>query len=341
MKTSCVFIIALTLFLNSSAQTQSKEYSLLFYNVENLFDVKDDSLTADNEFTPDGDRHWTYRKLEHKLLNISKSIIAAGGWEMPTIVALGEVENRYVLEQLRNETPLKNTPYKIIHKESPDFRGIDVAMLYNADEFYPLEYEYFPLFTKSGTVRKSREILYVSGIIGGIDTVHIFVNHWPSRYGGLMETRDLRKDAALLLRSKIDALFTKAPKAKIIVLGDFNDQPQDESIEKHLDTKSLSNKIGGAELYNLSETWGMRGKGTLKYQSQWFTFDQIMVSGSLLNASEGLYTKPEWARICKISFLIEDDKTHGGKKLYRTYNGFRYNGGFSDHFPVILKLAAN
>ena len=338
MKTSFVFILSFVLFLNSSAQTQSKEYSCLFYNVENLFDVKDDSLTLDEEFTPDGARHWNYKKLERKLLNTSKAIIAAAEWEMPTIIALSEVENRYVLEQLRNETPLKATPYKIIHKESPDFRGIDVALFYNSEEFYPLKYEYIPMRMKSGDVRKTREILYASGILGGVDTVHIFVNHWPSRYGGLMETRELRNDAAALLRNKFDLLMEETPTAKVIILGDFNDQPKDESIEVYLKAKSVFLGIDGSELYNLSETWGEGGEGTLKYQSQWFVFDQIIVSGNLLNASEGLFTTPQLASICKLPFLIEEDKTHGGEKLFRTYSGFRYNGGFSDHFPILLKL---
>lgn len=341
MKTSLVFVISLIFYFNAASQNSKHQYSVLFYNVENLFDIQNDSLTADDEFTPDGERHWTYNRLQEKLLNTSKVILNASGWTVPSIVALCEVENKFVLEQLRNETPLNSIPYKIIHKESPDFRGIDVALLYNADDFYPLEYDYYPLIDKKGEVRKSREILYVSGIFGGMDTVHIFVNHWPSRYSGVMETREFRNSAARLLRSKIDLLFGKNKKAKIIVMGDFNDQPNDESLVTHLDALYFTGAVNSDRLYNLSGTWRKADTGTLKYQSQWFVFDQIIVSGALLKAQSGVCTQYDWATIGNLPFLFEEDKTNGGIKLNRTYNGYKYNGGFSDHLPVLLRLEVN
>ena len=245
------------------------------------------------------------------------------------------------MERLRKDTPLNSVPYKIIHKESPDSRGIDVALLYNTEEFYPLEYDYYPLTDKKGKIRKSREILYVSGIVGGIDTLHVFVNHWPSRYSGIMETRGFRNEAALLLREKIDALFSINEKAKIVVFGDFNDQPKDESMVKYLQTKVVVNTVSNSELYNLSGAWLNSDYGTLKYQSQWFVFDQIIVSGGLLKANKGIYTKQEWASICNLSFLLERDEKYGGEKLSRTYVGYKYNGGFSDHFPVVLKIQSH
>ncbi len=338
LKTSCVCILSLFLFLNTSAQTQANEFILLFYNVENLFDVQNDPMTNDDEFTPEGERHWTFKRLQRKLLNTSRAIIASAGWKMPAIIALCEIENKYVLEELRNKTPLKFTPYKIIHKESPDFRGIDVALLYNTEEFYPLAYEYLPLKDKNGNIRYSREILYVTGIIGGLDTLHIFVNHWPSRYSGVMETRELRNEAAKLLRTHIDQILSLNDRAKIVVLGDFNDQPHDESISKFLTAKPVTEKTSVKELYNLSTLWAGLYSGTLKYQWQWYTFDQVMVSGGLLNAHNGLYTSPEWAGVSTLPFLFEEDRTYGGKKLSRTYNGYHYNGGFSDHLPIWLKL---
>lgn len=341
MRTSLGFILSVFLFLTTSAQENSKEFSFLFYNVENLFDIQNDSLTSDDEFTPEGERHWTHKKLQRKLLNTSKVILSSAGWNIPTVVAMCEVENKYVLERLLKDTPLKSAPYKIIHKESPDFRGIDVALLYNSEQFYPLNYEFYPLVDKAGIKLKSREILYVSGILGEADTVHIFVNHWPSRYSGVMETRELRNMAARLLRKKANELITKDAKCKIIIMGDFNDQPHDESLTKSLKAKEFSEPVFSTELYNLSYKHQKTDFGTLKFQSQWFVFDQIIVSGGLLIAQEGIFTRPEWASICNLPYLIVADEKYGGKKPFRTYSGFKYTGGFSDHLPVMLKVRSH
>ncbi|KJF44670.1 hypothetical protein LH29_04235 [Draconibacterium sediminis] len=325
------------LIVKSNAQNADAEFSILFYNVENLFDVRNDSLTADDEFTPSGERHWTRKRFENKINNISKVILNAGGWQMPDLIALAEIENRYVLEKLTEDTPLNTTPYKIIHKESPDPRGIDVALIYNSETFYPLDYAYYPLEDKNGGVRRSREILYVLGKVNCGDSIHVFVNHWPSRYSGLLETRPARQQAARLLLSKYKEIIQKNEKAKVVIVGDFNDQPGDESIAQDLGAAdSLNSKSAG--LYNLSLPWMKQEEGTLKYQGQWFVFDQIIVSPELLTATNGLKTKPENATICKLPFLFEPDETRGGRKLHRTYTGFRYNGGFSDHLPILLKL---
>ncbi|WP_346861697.1 endonuclease/exonuclease/phosphatase family protein [uncultured Draconibacterium sp.] len=338
MKTSFSFIILLFLFLNTRAQKNDLEYSVLFYNVENLFDVENDSLTNDDEFTFEGERHWNYKKLSNKLQNTAKAIVGSSGWELPVLIGLCEIENRYVLEKLVNETSLTPADYKIIHKESPDSRGIDVALLYQSDLFYPLKYEYYPFVQNNNKILNTREILYVEGVVDGIDTLHVFVNHWPSRYSGVMETRDLRNEAAQLLRSKIDLLLNENINSKVIILGDFNDQPNDESIRKYLNSEFLDNKVLNTQLYNLSGEWIGNNTGTLKYQSQWFIFDQIIVSGALLTSATGLYTETSWAEICNLPFLLETDASNGGLKPKRTYNGYKYNGGFSDHLPVKLKL---
>jgi endonuclease/exonuclease/phosphatase family metal-dependent hydrolase len=334
------FLFCLSLILliaKSNAQNNDAEYSILFYNVENLFDVRNDSLTADDEFTPAGERHWTRKRFENKINNISKVILSAGGWQMPDLIALAEIENRYVLEKLTKDTPLKTTPYKIIHKESPDPRGIDVALVYNSETFYPLDYAYYPLEDKNGGIRRSREILYVLGTVDGGDSIHVFVNHWPSRYSGLLKTRPARQQAAHLLLSKYEKIVQKNEKAKVVIVGDFNDQPNDESISQGLGADDPL-KHESAGLFNLSLPWTKQEEGTLKYQGQWFVFDQIIVSPGLLFATNGLRTNPENATICKLPFLFEADETRGGRKLLRTYTGYHYNGGFSDHLPVLLKL---
>ncbi len=310
----------------------------MFYNVENLFDPQDDDLSADDEFTPDGERHWTYKRLNSKLINLSKVILSASGWEPPGVVALCEVENQSVLQKLTGKTPLQSFPYQIIHKESPDHRGIDVALLYNSNQFYPLEYKYYPLKLKNDSVVATREILYVSGVAIGADTLHFFINHWPSRYSGLLESRSIRGAAARLLRQKVDELFEKFAAPKIIILGDFNDQPGDESIVKYLNAKEVKEQIIPEVLYNLSFNWGKGETGTHKYQSQWSVFDQIIVSGELLVDKKGLFTTIGNAQILDKPFLLEKDERYGGIKPNRTYLGYRYHGGFSDHLPVLLEL---
>jgi len=335
-----LFLVFL-LLANSSdylfAQKGSVEYSILFYNVENLFDTVDNPETQDDSFAPEGELHWSNKRLNRKLLNISKVILNASGWSVPEIVVFAEIENRDVLERLIKDTPLKSIPYKIIHKESPDNRGIDVALLYNSERFSPVEYIYYPLLVNDNQLN-TREILYVSGILNGTDTLHIFGNHWPSRYSGLLETKELRKAAATLLRTKIDELNDKYESPKIVILGDFNDNPEDEALSEVLMAGKVEHPFAENQLFNLFFDFKRIDQGTLKFQSQWFIFDQIIVSGSLLSASSGIYTNPENAKIVTLPFLLEEDKKFGGLKPFRTYSGFSYNGGFSDHLPVLLKL---
>lgn len=340
-------LLLLFLFLHclvAFPQSTPGEISLMFYNVENLFDTKDDPLTNDDEFTPQGTRRWTYKRLSKKLNDIAKVILSASGWEAPQLVALCEIENHYVLDRLRKSTPLQKIPYKIIHKDSPDFRGIDVAFLYNEESFYPLKYQYFPLTDADGETLNTREILYVSGIVSNSDTIHLFANHWPSRYSGLLESKDLRKLAAETLRKQVEEIQKLFTNPKIIIVGDFNDQPNDDSVFIHLGAAKVPESADSWErhkLYNLSYDWINDKTGTLKFQTQWSVFDQIIVSGELLHPENGLYTKPEWAQIVKLPFLFEKDERYGGQRLNRTYYGFRYQGGFSDHLPVLLKLRFN
>lgn len=321
----------------SFAQQNTSEFSILFYNVENLFDTRDNPDTEDDSFTPEGELHWTSKRLSQKLLNLSKVILNAGEWNTPDIMVFAEIENKDVLERLLKDTPLKSIPYKIIHKESPDHRGIDVGLIYNSDSFSPIEYKYYPLEIKS-IILNTRELLYVSGVLNGTDTLHIFGNHWPSRYSGFLETKDLRRAAALLLKSKVDEINKRFKSPKIVIVGDFNDNPEDESLAEVLLAGKVEQPIVDEKLYNLFFGMNRDDQGSLKYQSQWFIFDQIIVSGSLLSVKSGFKAKPENAKIITLPFLLEDDRKFGGKKPFRTYYGFTYNGGFSDHLPVLLKL---
>lgn len=328
----------LAIFFNGHAQDNTTDFSVMFYNVENLFDLENDTLTNDDDFTPEGQLHWTYKRLNKKLLNTSKVVLTAAGWELPAIVGLCEVENRDVLQLLCNETPLKTAGYKIIHKQSPDHRGIDVALLYQPDKFDPISYDFYPLTNTKDQILDTREILYLCGTTNNLDTLHFFVNHWPSRYSGFLESQAKRNLAARMLLKKVEELRGKYRFPKIIIVGDFNDNPTDESIAEILNAQKTNQRPELGKLYNLSYNWLDNGRGTLKYQLLWSVFDQVIVSGSLLQGGSGLMAKPENAKILNFPFLFEKDEKYGGDKPFRTYYGFTYQGGFSDHLPILLKL---
>lgn len=332
-----VTALFLYLFFNSSAQYGKPVASVMFYNVENLFDTENDPLVADEEFLPKGERRWSSFRFNTKLNNIAKVIANTGNWEPPAVIGLCEVENRYVLERLLNQPSIRNWKYKIIHKNSPDERGIDVAAIYREDVFYPIKYKYFSPVPEDEPVPSTREILYVYGILAGQDTVHFFFNHWPSRFSGLMETREPRQKAATRLLQEIQDIRAKHNNPLIIIMGDFNDQPDEDSLTRFMKASPTPGS-DPSQLYNLSYVWLKQGKGTLKYQSMWNVFDQIIVSGSVLDPQGKLYATTDDATIMGASFLFQKDERYTGQKLFRTYEGFRYIGGYSDHLPIILMI---
>lgn len=336
-----VTLFTTTLSLAQNAETELR-YRIMFYNVENLFDTRDDSLTADEEFLPGGPRNWNNRKFYGKLNRIYKVIMSVGGWEPPALVGLAEVENRFVLERLVYDTPLKNFGYRIIHHDSPDRRGIDVALLYREEFFTPLYDEVIPVKFSSDTTSRTRDILYVKGLLGGMEMIHVFVNHWPSRYGGYMSTVEKRNYAAAVLKSKTDSLFGINPEMAVLIMGDFNDDPADESLSKILSAHKPEYDPADSLLYNLmlSHKAG-KAPGTLKYQGHWNTFDQIIVSGNLLHAGKKLQVSDGKAHIHFKEFLLESDDAFPGKKPFRTFTGYKYHGGFSDHLPVYTDIRLN
>ena len=181
---------------------KNERIRLVFYNVENLFDYFDDPDTRDEEFLPEGKRHWTKRRYEDKLQKIAKTIIATGGWEPPALVGLCEIENRYVLEGLTSFTPLKPIGYEIVHQDSPDKRGIDVALFYRPEKFQLIDYTYHPVNFPFEPESRTRDILHAVGILPGQDTLHLFVNHWPSKYGGALETIPKRHGCSKAFKNK-------------------------------------------------------------------------------------------------------------------------------------------
>lgn len=347
MKNSLCFLLVLLSPLTSYSQSKSKgeldglraDYRILFYNVENLFDTKDDSLKNDAEFLPQGAKYWTWKKYQDKCAKIAKTIIAVGGWELPEIVGLCEIENRKTLNGILYSTPLKKANYRIIHQESPDHRGIDVALFYQPDRFFPIDTAFLELTYNKSSQSTTREILYVKGATHTDDTLHLFVNHWPSRWGGQLESEYKRISAALLLRSKIDSIFQVNTKAKIIIMGDFNDYPDNKSLSETLKSKDPGKEIINNELYNLATTLKKQNSiGSYKYKGIWGMLDQFIVSGALINPNGVLHTQASNMFIFAPDYLLENDNSYKGIRPYRTYVGYTYHGGFSDHLPVYLDL---
>jgi len=313
--------------------TQSRTlYRIAFYNAENYFDPFVDSTTNYNEFTPEGDRHWTFARFGTKRDHIYKVLAALGGWNWPSIVGFAEIENRFVLEDLLKNTPLNEAGYKILHYESIDHRGIDVGMIYQSKDLEIIYSRPVHLYDQAGKRMATRDILYAKVLIGG-DTLHLFINHWPSRYGGMLQSEPLRAIAAKTLVHLTDSLCKADEHCNILIMGDFNDDPDDKSIQILTDVNK------SCRLFDLDELPdGYHVKGTLKYKSDWNRFDQVIVSSALFKSYNDLAIEGSTAHIFSPPFLLEDDDRYLDKKPRRTYNGFVYQGGFSDHLPVYLDL---
>lgn len=327
------FTFPVFLFAQESQVEQDPErtFRLMFYNVENYFDPFDDTLTNDNEFLADGIRNWTYSRFLKKRNNIYKTIMAVGAWEPPAIIGLCEIENRFVLNQLVYETPFAQFDYRIIHEESPDRRGIDVALLFNPKIFQVIDHKAINVHFPFAPEYKTRDILYVKGLVLGGDTLHIFVNHWPSRYGGELSSRPKRIFVAQQLAKHIDSILQENKDAAILVMGDFNDFPFNQSIKEELKAGKDDNTT---RLINLMPESNY-SIGTNKYDGEWGILDQIMISPILLLKDKGIFVEGD-AQIFDADFLLQEDVKFLGKKPFRTFLGMKYNGGFSDHLPIFV-----
>ncbi len=330
------FIFCLSVETSGQNNSPGTEHTFMFYNTENFFDCENDSLTNDDEFTPEGDRRWNSGRMHAKAERLAKVILAAGKWNPPVFVGLCEIENRKVLELLTNLAPLNKYHYKIVQKDSPDERGIDVAFIYRPELFQPFDYQAISVSDMSDKSFKTRDILRVSGRLNGCDTLHVFVNHWPSRFGGIMETLKYRQLAAETLKNAIHVQKLKSPNSKIICTGDFNDNPNDESLSDLMEAKVIDHHAIANDMINLSSEWLAKPVKTIKNQYAWEVFDQWIVSGSFLeNNNCYKFTKAE---IFDPDFLLEPDTKFGGMKPRRTFIGYKYQNGFSDHLPILLRI---
>ncbi len=317
----------------SGQKKQVEDYRIVFYNVENLFDPSDDPATNDGEYTPSGKCHWTMSRLDHKVMMVYRAIIAASNGHFPDIIGMAEIENLWTIEYFIKHTPLKEGNYGIIHKESPDPRGIDVALLYRKESVVPIDYDFIPIHGSSSGRFSSRDVLHFKAKLNK-ETIHFFVNHWPSRSGGYVETLGKRDIAARIVRQYLDSILGKSPQSKLLLMGDFNATPDEDCFSNILGAILQPERSNTSRLINLSQLWLKNAMtGTIRTKGHWEIFDQFICSSNLLYGS-GLLVSLSKTSICTEDFLMEADNRYLGKKPFRTYMGPVYHGGVSDHLPI-------
>ena len=307
------------LILHSAAQ----RLTFVEYNVENIFDTRHDEGKQDKEFLPDATRHWTEKRYWKKLDRIGKSILSTSEDGIPDLIALCEVENDQTLTDLTKRSLLRNAGYEYVMTQSPDARGVDVALIYSPFSFGLIHSYGLRVDTIPG-MKPTRDILYACGELQSGDTLHVFVVHAPSRTGGEKASRPFRLQAANRLLKAVDSLKAVMPDARILISGDFNDyhdSPAMQHIVRH-DLKNISKEARG--------NYGV--KGTYRYKGEWNSLDHIIVSPSI-------YNKVDTVFIHSPKFLLEEDKFYGGFMPRRTYKGMKFQKkGFSDHLPLVARF---
>ncbi len=311
-------------------------FTLAFYNVENLFDTKNDEGIRDGDFTPEGAIVWDNQKYTKKLNDIARVIAAIDSANLPVIVGLAEVENLAVLKDLTSKTKLSAGNYAIVHFDSPDERGIDVALLYRSDYFTPLHARPYPLTFDFDKDDLTRDLLYVKGMMG-TDTLHLLINHWPSRSGGKEKSDPKREAAAIQVRIVVDSIFSFNQEANIIIMGDLNDNPTDDNVTVSLKARRIADDIKSDVLYNLAINKFEKGEGTLYYRS-WDLFDQMIVSGNILKGKTEYKLNGSDIQILKEEWMLYKNRS-GEKVPNRTAGRSDYYGGYSDHLPVFIRFS--
>ncbi len=338
-----LFILIITVGLNvkSNTQNNAQKYKMVavgFYNLENLFDTENDTLINDEEFLPQGARAWTTERYQEKSANMAYVISQIGIENVKqglSILGVSEIENRRVLEDLVKQPAIADRKYEIIHYNSPDGRGVDVGLLYNPKHFRPLHSIAIPLMIfDEGVRRNTRDVLYIKGMME-TDTLHILVNHWPSRGGGPVTVKH-RNSGAKLCRNVIDSINQVVPNSKVIVMGDLNDDPTNESIKSYLRAVSNIKDVKKTGIFNPYEDMFRRGLGSNAYQDAWSLFDQVIISKGLCDKDNDGYSYFK-ANIFNKAFLVQPSGQYKGYP-FRTFSGDKYQGGYSDHFPSYIYM---
>ncbi len=341
-----LFVLACIPFSCAKAQKDQISHTVVFYNVENLFDTLDDPNKKDEEYLPGSELKWSHARYEAKLDALAKVILAAGGGQPPMLIGLAEVENAQVVEALGRKIGGESATYGLAHRESPDTRGIDCALLYRNDKsgFRVERVDAIRLNFPDDSAYTSRDILHVTGKLKGVkQPLHVFVNHWPSRTGGEKESEGRRIVAATALRAAVDSLRVAEQNPLILAMGDFNDEPDNRSLGDVLgaatEFSNLNNPAQNGALMNLMGPADSRGEGSYNYQGNWNMIDQFVVSSALVPsthcprccvAQDAAPFREEW-------MMYKSERY--GPQPNRTYGGPNYYGGYSDHLPIRLTLS--
>ena len=337
-----LLMLCIALFSVATLYAQEKPYSVVFYNLENLFDIYDDPETHDEEFTPSGVKQWNEIKYQKKLTNMERVLfdIAKIQKDYPIVIGVSEIENRTVLEDLISQPNLKGANYRICHYDSPDARGVDVAFLYRSDVFklegsdnIKLKVEELPNF-------RTRDLVVMWGTIEG-EPYYFLVSHWPSRLGGKEASQFKRDACARQIRQIKDSLLRENPATKVIVMGDFNDDATDASIVKTMGAKGKVKELVEGGFFNPYNAMLRAGLGTLAYQDAWNLFDNICVTENLVNAKSGelklIKGNKYYGNIFTRPYMLQQEGQYKGYPL-RTFVTNNFQNGFSDHFPVYIYI---
>jgi hypothetical protein len=342
------FFLGLSLLLSAqlavnTVQAQGKpSYKIAcigFYNFENLFDTLDTPDKSDTEFTPNGEMHYNTFIYTDKLAKLS-DVVSQMGDKTPdgvSVLGIAEIENRSVLEDFVKQPKIANRNYKIVWFDSPDKRGIDVAFIYQSKYFKPESFKQLPVTGRleNGDTLWTRDILLMSGLYDG-EPMHFMVGHWPSRRGGETATKPLRERAAGVCRRATDSILAANPKAKVIIMGDLNDNPDDASITKILSAKGKEKDLKEGDLFNPFTSWYNKGLGTLAHNDAWGLFDQIIISQNFLGQQQSGFFYRE-SEVFRKPFLMQKNGRYKGYPK-RTFSGAEYLGGYSDHLPTQIYL---
>lgn len=331
-----VFLGSLCLLAQSfKSGSTPKNYLVGFYNVENLFDTINDPTSGDDDFTPHGKNKWDTKKYKIKLNNLAKVISSFEKNNLPIVVGFAEIENKQVLTDLIQTKALSTGKYGIIHRNSPDERGIDVAAIYRMDVLTEVSYEFLTVKLPDEK-DKTRDILYLKAKSGKKNTLHIFYNHWPSRREGEKESEPKRIAAAKVLKAKVDAVLSTDASAQIIVMGDFNDEPKNKSIAEILGAGKENES--GKKLINLSLKKAELGEGTHAFKGEWNMLDQAMVSSGLYAGKTGFQLSVKEVQIFKPEWILFTHKD-GNQSPSKSYSGTTFHKtGYSDHLPIYVSL---
>jgi predicted extracellular nuclease len=332
-----LLFLALFISLPARPQKNGNRFVVMSYNVENLFDTVNAPQFDDEDFTPGGKKAWTYERYGKKLDDLTRVILSLPGKELPAIIGLAEIENRKVLEDLVANRGIRRAEYEIIHEEGRDPRGIECALLYRPDQFRYRSHEYIPVEDPVDPDYLYRDILHVTGTGPDGSRLHIFMNHWKSRSGGTRETEKKRMFTAITLRKQLDRLLSTGDDLRVILMGDFNDEPTNLSLSGGLSAGGKRKNIQLGDQYNLYyDLHNLEGRGTYGYQGRWNMLDQIIVSYTLLNRDRGLSTSFDGGRILAEEWMLYENEEYGESFPAATYRGPVYYGGPSDHLPVYV-----